>query len=601
MKKIWNFITGLKNAIGNLIFLAIIVAIVVMLVNQDSPGVPESAVMIVDPEGIIVEQERMVDPVEQFFSGGNGPAAETLVRDITDAIDFAAEDERIRALALDVSKLGGSTLSQYEAIADSIKAFQATGKSVYAFADGYTQSQYYLASHADKVYLDRDAHTFLGGVFMQGMASYPLYMKSALDKLHVNIHVFKAGLYKDAVEPFLRDEMSDRSKESMQALLNALWQNYVQTIAEQRDLQPEAISNYINNYDQLLAAANGDSVALAIEQGLIDEQITRVEWRERMQDISGESGDSYNHVGYTTYLSAMRPPIPVNNPARDKVAVIVAKGTILDGDQPPGEIGGETLARIIRNARNDSSIKAIVLRVDSPGGSAAASEQIRSELQVTQESGIPVVASMGGYAASGGYWISSTANRIFASATTITGSIGVFAMFPTLEASAEQLGLNSDGVGTTALSGAFNQFEAINPVLERTLQLSVEHTYRKFLSLVSEGRGLSTDEADAIAQGRVWSGDDALGHGLVDAIGGLEDAVQSAATLADISDYDVIYLEKQLSPREQLIRQILEEASILLPSSGNLIDLVPPELRTLSTIVSQPGLYLQCVQCRVNF
>ena len=242
-----------------------------------------------------------------------------------------------------------------------------------------------------------------------------------------------------------------------------------------------------------------------------------------------------------------------------------------------------------------------MLRIDSPGGSASASELIRSELEVTQESGKPVVASMGGYGASGGYWIASTANRIFASATTITGSIGVFALFPTFENSIEKLGVNSDGVGTTALSGAFNQFAAVNPVFENMLQQSVDRSYRKFLSLVSEGRGMPVEEVDSVAQGRVWSGDDALDHGLVDAIGGLEDAIDSAALLADLDDYDVLFMEKQLSPREQFIRQILESAASLLPFHGGLVTLVPHEIRTLAEIARQPGLYLQCVQCNVSF
>ena len=600
MKRIWNFITSVKNVTGNLLFLALIGLLIFALVSQETPGVPDSAVLIVDPEGIIVEQERAVDPVEKFLAGQNSDDAETLVRHVTDAIELATTDERIKAIALDLSKLNGSSIAQYEATVRQLGDFKAAGKSVYAFGSSYSQSQYYLAAHADRIYIDKDAHTFLGGVFMQGIGAYPLYMKSALDKLYVNMHVFKAGLYKDAAETFLRDDMSEFSRESTQTLINELWQHYIETVAAQRNLEPAAITNYVNEYDKLLEAAD-DPAELAVQQGLVDALVSRVEWREEMQAISGRQGDTYQHINFRNYLAATQPPIPVVNPTTDKVAVIVAKGTILDGDQPAGEIGGDSVARLIRDARNDDTVKAIVLRIDSPGGSASASELIRSELEVTQESGKPVVASMGGYAASGGYWIASTANRIFASATTITGSIGVFALFPTFENSIEKLGVNSDGVGTTALSGAFNQFAAVNPVFENMLQQSVDRSYRKFLSLVSEGRGMPVEEVDSVAQGRVWSGDDALDHGLVDAIGGLEDAIDSAAILADLDDYDVLFMEKQLSPREQFIRQILESAASLLPIHGGLVSLVPHEIRTLAEIARQPGLYLQCVQCNVSF
>jgi protease-4 len=602
VKKIWQFITSLKNAIGNLIFLALIAVIIFAIVNRESAAVPESAVMIVNPEGIIVEQERAVDPFEQLLADENAEDPETLGRNIIDAIALASKDDRIKAIALDLSRLRGSSMSLYERIAQELDAFREQGKPVYAFGTGYTQSQYYLASHADHIYIDKDSHAMFSGVFLQGIGMYPLYMKSALDKLSVSINVIKAGLYKDAAEVFIRDDMSEFSRESNQVLVDYLWQEYVDNITEQREVTTENINTYVNSYDKLLKANDSDASKLAIASGLVDALVTRQEWRDEMKNISGESGDTYNHIGYRQYLASVRPPIPVEDPTSDKIAVIIAKGTILDGEQPAGNAGGESVSRLIRQARNNKNVKAIVLRVDSPGGTPSASELIRSELALTQESGKPVVASMGGYAASGGYWIASTSNRIFASETTITGSIGVFSLFPTFENTVEKLGIRSDGVGTNALSGAFNQFAEINPVWEQMLVHSVNHTYDKFLELVAEGRGMTVEEADKVGQGRVWTGAQALEHGLIDAIGGLDEAIESAAMLADVSDFDVIYMEKQLSPREQFIRQILDTSVSLLPRfNTSLFSLVPAELRTLSKMIEQPAVYLQCVTCRVSF
>lgn len=602
MKIIWNFITALKNAVGNLLFLALIGLIVFAVVSRQGTEVPESAIMILDPEGVIVDQKRAIDPVEQFLAGENTDDAETLGRDLVDAIRLAAEDNRIKGMALDLSKLSGASLSMYEEISREILAFRDTGKPVYAYGTGYTQSQYYLAAFADTVYVEAGSHRFLGGVFLRGFGAYPLYMKAALEKLSVSLHVMKAGLYKDAAETLTRESMSDYSREANQLLVDTLWDNYLAAVAEQRGVTPDAISSFVDNYAEVLEASDSDSNQVAVDQGLIDAARSRVDWRAEMQEIAGKTGDTYHHIGYRSFLASTRPPVPVQDPTSNKVAVIVARGTILDGDHPPGHVGGDSVARLIREARNSPSIKAIVLRVDSPGGSASASELIRSELALTQESGKPVVASFGGLAASGGYWIASTSNRIFATDSTITGSIGAFFIFPTIEKSLARLGLYADGVGTTELSGAFNSYRKINPVLQRTIELSVGNTYNKFLSIVAEGRGMTLDEVDAVAQGRVWTGKHAFQHGLVDAIGGLDDAIDSAAMLADLDDFDTVFMEKQLSPREHLLQQILETSIAALPAlSTGLIPAIPEELKTLSSMARQPGVYVQCIACRVSF
>ena len=602
VRTLWNFITALKNTVGNLLFLALLGLIIFALFSQQRIQVPESAVLIIDPEGLIVNQKRAVDPIEGFLTGGQAEAEETLGRDIIDAIRAATDDERIKGIVLDLSKLAGSSLSLYDEIGRELLTFKQTDKPVYAFGSSYSQTQYFLAAYADKIYVDADAHSFLGGVFLQGFGSYPLYLKDALDKLSLSIHIFKAGVFKDAAETLTRQSMSEHSREANQLLVDSLWQQYLGTVSEQRGISAHAISNYIENYAEIMDAADADFVQASIEQGLVDEAITRSAWRKKIQELSGESGDTYNHINFRSYLAATRPTVPIENLGSDKIAVIVASGIILDGDQPPGQVGGDSVALLIRKARNNDSIKAIVLRVDSPGGSASASELIRSELALTQESGKPVVASFSGVAASGGYWIASTANQIYATSATVTGSIGVITIFPTIEQSLEKLGIESDGVGTTILSGAFDSTRAINPVFAKAVQLSVDHTYNKFLSLVAEGRGMTMAEADVIGQGRVWTGNQAIEHGLIDALGGMDDAVGSAAMLAGLDDYEIIYMEKELSPQEQLLQQILHSTVSLdagLPS--HVLPLLQRELSSLMTIIRHPGIYLQCLACSVTF
>ena len=441
----------------------------------------------------------------------------------------------------------------------------------------------------------------IGGVFLQGIGVYPLYLKSALDQLKISMHVIKAGVYKDAAETFLRDSMSDESKQSTAALIEDLWGRYLDRISKHRGVSTETIFNYINEYDVLLAGG-AKPARIALDAGLVDKIVSRLEWREEMEKLIGKNNALSHSLSYRSYLKSNRPSPSELSSHADKVAVIMAKGTILDGEQPAGNIGGDTLSALIRQASRSSNIKAIVLRVDSPGGSASASELIRSALAAAQAKGKPVVASMGGYAASGGYWISSTSDKIFASDSTVTGSIGVFSLFPTFERSLEHLGVRSDGVGTTGLSNAMDNFSEINPIFRRVLQSSVNRTYNEFLELVSEGRGLSIEVADSIAQGRVWSGSSALKHGLIDGIGDLEHAIEESAKLAGLEKYEVVYLEKVLSPKERILKEILHSTLRLLPALT--IDLpfeVPSEIDILKEVVQSPSLYLQCTSCDIRF
>jgi protease-4 len=400
--------------------------------------------------------------------------------------------------------------------------------------------------------------------------------------------------------------MSAAAREANLSWIGVLWGQYRDTIVKQRNISPQSFQQYANQYDEVLARNGNDSAQMAVKEGLVDAIISRKAWREEMQSIVGASESTYNHVSLKSYLLATRPPIPVFDPAAKKIAVITASGTIYDGVQPAGDIGGDSISKLIRAARNNDQVKALVVRIDSPGGSAAASELIRSELELTQDEGKPVVVSMSGYAASGGYWIASTANKIFSADTTVTGSIGTFVIFPTFEESLSELGIHSDGVGTTTLSGAFNAFQEINPVLQKSLEHSVRHTYQKFIGLVAQGREMPVEDVDKIAQGRVWAGTTAVKLGLVDAIGNLQDAINSAAMLADVEDYEILYLEQELTTTERLLNQFLgsslkavHAATGGISNQWHILGKVSQDLNAILEMSQSPGIYLQCVYCKV--
>lgn len=607
---LWQGITATKNAVGNLLFILVAVLIIVAIFSEDSASIPTGSALVINPTGTVVEQKQIIDPIAGFLSGYETEESETALRDITEAIDSGAVDERISALVLDLDGMQGAGLSKLEDIAASIENFKYSGKPVLAYSSGYSQGQYYLASMADEVYLKRSSFPVLSGVFLPGIGTYPLYFKSALDKLNIQFEVYKVGTYKSAIEPYTRDNMSDEAKLANRDWLDALWTNYRAHITEQRGISDNSFDVYTNQYDQLLAGTAGDGNQLAFEQDLIDGLLSESEWRVRVSEIVGSDGDTYKRTGFRSYLSLTRPPIPVVNPTTNKIAVVTASGTILDGQQPPGDIGSATAVKMIEQARLDSSVKALVVRVDSPGGSATAAEEIRQALLQVQADGKPVVISMGSYAASGGYWISASANKIFANTNTITGSIGTFITFPNLKNAAGDLGIFSDGVGTTKLSGALNPLGEVPEVFDNIIKHSINHTYDRFISLVADGRDLSKEQADTLAQGRVWSANRALEHGLIDAIGSLEDAIDSAALLADVGQYDVLYVEQALSPRERILQQIMNSslrslhAAMGTPtwlSSMTNLQRIGNQLESLLNMAQSKDVYVQCVECEVRF
>jgi protease-4 len=553
---LWRGLSWLRTALLNLITLIIVVAVILAIVGPRQPPLPDKAPLLLRPSGILVDQYSYTSPSARLLNVGNEGPMETLVRDLVDTVDHAANDDRITGILLQLDNLDGGGLSKLQEIGEALERFQATGKPVVALADNYTQEQYFLASYADEIYLNE-----LGGLVLTGMGVYRNYLKDAFDKLAVHFHVFKVGEFKDFVEPYTRNDMSAASREHNQQWLDALWQEYTDQVEQRRQLDPGTLTTFINGMATHLRATQGDTAQLALQHRLVDRVNSRHERTRLLIERFGADKEDEEKVQYIdardyNHHRAAKPALAAGN-----VALIVASGTILDGFHPEGTIGSDSLSELIRKARQDDEVKALVLRIDSGGGSAFASEIIRQELERARDAGKPIVISMGSVAASGGYWIAMSADEVWATPTTITGSIGVFGLFPTLEQSLSKLGVYTDGVGTTDLAGAMRLDTKLPDEAAQVLQLSVEHIYHRFLHIVAAQRGSDPAAIDTVAQGRVWTGIKAQDLGLVDKIGYLNDAVAAAAQLAGLDQYHVKLIEQELSPQERLIRQMLGSES----------------------------------------
>jgi len=569
----WSILDKTRKVFVNLLFLLIVMVLLSLAFSSNAPKVANTTALVINPQGQLVEQ-LTAKSFDQMLDEARGvQIVETLLKDLTDAISSAKDDDRVEVLVLNFSSFGGARLTKLQDLANAITDFKASGKKVVALADFYTQDSYYLAAQADEVILHK-----MGGVVLEGFGRYRMYYKEGLDKLGVDVHIFKVGTFKSAVEPFLRDDMSEVAKEANEEWLGDLWQIYLQDVATARGVKPEAIDIYAQQTPRLMAEANGDSAKAALDYGLVDKALTRVEIREYLISLVGEDKQthSYNAIGFNDYLKTIKADRFGRQSKGDKVAVVVARGTILDGSQPAGTIGGDSTAALIRQACNDDEVKAIVLRVDSGGGSAFASEVIRRELEKARAEGKPVIASMGSVAASGGYWISTSSDQIWAHPSTITGSIGIFGMFPTYQKPlAEHLGVRVDGVSTAPLSSIRPDRELPAEVGDG-IQAMIEQGYREFLQRVADSRGMTTEQVNEIAQGRVWSGEDAYGHGLVDNLGDLDGAIAAAAELAGLDDdYVVSYIEKEQEFKDKLLSELMADAVLAVnpyTSSGSSLD-----------------------------
>jgi len=596
---IGNIVKAIRVLI-NIVFLVILVVLLYSVLGQDIKPLPEKGALVLQPSGVLVEERTFSDPITQLMQQSQPYDAETPIRDLIQALDYAKADPKITGVVLDLNHLAGGGISKMAEVAKAITSFKESGKPITAVADSYDQQQYYLASYADEIVVNP-----MGGVLITGFGYYGSYFAEAADKLKIKFHVFRAGQFKSAVEPFTRNSMSEQAKENALSWIGELWHQYTADIESQRQLAPGEIENFANNLPQRLAAHQGDLATLALESGLVDKIASRPDIREQLIGQYGKMEDSFSQVHHKTYLLHKRLPSLEQQPPEavtGNVGVIVASGTILDGEQMEGAIGGDSLSRLIRQARNDDSLKALVLRVDSPGGSAFASDLIRQELLRTQQK-MPVIISMGSLAASGGYWISAQADEIWAQPTTITGSIGVFGIIPTVEDSMAALGITNDGVGTTKLAD-YNQLD--RPLSEEAgalIDLSIKNIYQQFLNLVATGRDSTPEQINTVAQGRVWTGKQALNIGLVDKLGTLDDAIASAALKAGVSTKNVKYVTRPLGFQEQVLKQLAGGSAKLIAPLQSALPFVPQlehyqkQIKRIQQLNDPEHAYLQCFGC----
>jgi protease IV len=597
---VWDILEGLRKVL-HLLLMLVIFGFLLAALHSSIPSVPKSAALVIAPEGDLVEQ-LAIDPLRRAVGEASGTtASETLLKDVIEAIQAAKTDPRIKLIVLDVDSMSAGGLSKLQEIGAAIRDFRSSGKRVVAAADSLDQPQYYLAAQAGELYLDP-----MGSVDLDGFSYYRMFFKDGIDKLGVDFNIFRAGTFKTYTDQYTRNDMAPSDKEEAAAWLQVLWNAYTQDVARARSLQPGAINEYIAEQPGALQAANGDAAKLALQRGLVTALKSRRQVADELKSLVGEDEEnhSFSSIGMQQYLSAVRAKHPLKSKGDAKVGVVVASGDILDGRQPSGSIGGESTSDLLRQARFDASVKAVVLRIDSPGGSEFAAEKILREVQGLRNAGKPVVVSMSTYAASGGYYIAAAANQIFASPTTLTGSIGVFSVIATFEHTLEKIGVNVDGIGTTPFAGQLRIDRPLTPALKQMLQASVDHAYSQFLHRVADGRKKSVEDIDKIAQGRVWAGLDAQRIGLVDHLGGLKDATDAAAKLAELpADYEVEYIEQSFNLREELLMQLRGEASRIAVSLGiaappsdvqKLLDPYLEELRTVANMKDARGLASYC-------
>ncbi|MDE3273863.1 signal peptide peptidase SppA [Pseudoalteromonas sp. G4] len=612
----WNFLNFSRRLVLNIIFFFILIALFVsILSSEDEIIVEQDSALVLSIAGNIVEEKTYIDPVEAALNdsmGSSDEPPEVLLDDILMTIKYAAKDKKIKLLLLDLQKMQGAHLNKLKAIAAQLDKFKESGKKVYAYGDYYTQAQYYIASKADEILM----HPY-GAVDISGYATYPLYFKEAIDKLNISQHIFRVGTFKSAVEPLIRSNMSDAAKEANKAWLDALWQEYKTDVAAHRGFEVTNFAEDMATYKEKFANVNGHSGQYALQYKWVDSLASKEELRQKLIAEVGknESGKSFKQISFSHYLKTLKPPFPMENPITDKVAVIVAKGNIVDGERKAGEIGGDSTAELLRRARLNDKVKAVVLRIDSGGGSMFASEIIRAEVLALKDAGKPVIASMSSVAASGGYWIAANANEIWAAPSTITGSIGVFGTLMTFENTLAKLGIYSDGVATTDMA-SFSMLRPLEPQLGEVIQMSVESAYDRFLTVVAEARGMKKEDVDKVAQGRVWIGTKAKELGLVDALGTKQDAIERAAELASLSMYDVITIEQQLTEQEMLMQKIFGESqaaafisayfakddyapvknSIMQTAQG-----IKQQVSSLEQFNDPNGVYAKCLVCTVSY
>jgi protease-4 len=548
---LWKLLSTGLSFLSNLLFLSLALLCLVFFFYTPMVRVPDGSALVLALEGDIVEERSPMDPMTRVLNQMTGAPLheETFLQDVLDTVYAAADDRRIKMLVINTNRMGDASLDRIRAIGSAIDFFKLTGKKVVAVGDTFNQAQYYLASWADKIYLHP-----MGAVNLRGFSIFRLYMQELFDKLGVNFHIFRVGNFKSAVEPFIRNDMSPEDREASRLWLGSLWQTYRADIAGHRKIEVAILDENINKLVSQLASVGGDRSQLAVATGLVDGLKTHQEMELMLKEQVGPSLDkkSFNHIGFEDYLQTLTPSYTETDGKDGLVGIIAVSGNIIPGKGAIGQIGADDLIQRIRKARQDKRIKAIVLRINTGGGSAFASELIRQELEQAKLEGKPVVVSMGAMAASGGYWLAAGADAIFASPTTLTGSIGIFGAVPTVEKTLARIGVHGDGVGTTDIAHFGNPATTMSREEETAFQMEVEQGYRQFIGIVAKGRKMSETEVETIAEGRVWDGETALKLRLVDKLGDLEDAVAEAAKRANVPEDNGYFIE--LTPESYLDR-----------------------------------------------
>jgi protease IV len=544
----WSFVDAGRRMIFNLVFL-LILALIIAALFKGGVRIEDKTALVLDLKGPLVEQraggsrERLVSEIQ------GGTATQTQLRDVLAVLDAAARDTNVARVVLMLDEFGGGGLASLHEVASALERFRASGKQVVAWGGSYDQRSYYLAAHANEVYLHP-----MGVVMLEGFGRYGNYYKDALGRVGIQANVIRVGTYKNFGEPYSSNAPSKATIEAETYLYNDLWKTYTNAMEKARKLSAGAINKGIDDLPQRIVAVNGNPAKLALESKLVDGLKTRDEFRELMiqRGAKDEESKSFRQVSFDAYLGTLKPPR-----SGDSVAIIVAEGEISDGTAPPGRIGGRSTAELIRKARDDEKVKALVLRVNSPGGSPFGSELIRRELELTRTAGKPVVVSMGNVAASGGYWISMAADEVIADPATVTGSIGVFAMLPTGEKAMEKMSIATGGVTTTWLRGAYDPRRGLDPRFAQIVQSVIGNIYADFTAKAAVARKTTTEKINDVAQGRVWTGNQAKERGLIDRTGSLGDAIKSAAAKAKLGeDARVTYAEVERSRLEKLVSQL---------------------------------------------
>lgn len=559
----WRLLNFVREFILNVFLILIILAGVgIWYAVQDKPVDTTKGALLVDLSGSVVDKPSVNNKVRQWgrelLGTSSSRLQENSLFDLVDTLRAAKDDKNVTGIVLQLTDFTGTDQASMQYIGKALREFRDAGKPVYAIGDSYNQSQYYLASYANKIYMSPQ-----GAVDLHGFATNNLYYKSLLEKLKVTTNIFRVGTYKSAVEPLIRDDMSPAAREADSRWIGGLWANYLNTVSANRQITPEQLFPGAAGVLAGMQATGGDMAQYALKAKLVDALASRTEADNEMVKAFGWNKDTKDFNYTSIYDYSPKPKTGNNDP---QIAVIFATGAINDGEEQPGAVGGDTTAQQIRDARLDPKVKAIVLRVNSPGGSVSASEVIRSELAAAKAAGKPVVVSMGGMAASGGYWISTPANYIIASPSTLTGSIGIFGVINTYQNTLDYAGVHTDGVATSPLADIAST-KALPPEFSQMMQLNIENGYKTFLGLVADSRHKTPEEIDQIAQGHVWIGSDAKANGLVDELGDFDDAVKKAADLAKLSKWQLNWYVSEPSLSDLVFSQVSASVHAMLPAA----------------------------------